>query len=218
MLDTPTEPAKMRALHSSSALVVNVFDYWRERDPDAVARSLNIDPVNPVALSFEKQLRTGMRGTPPTLDLVLKAGECLWAVESKFTEPYQSHAHDAPFRESYFAKGRKRWAEVDLPRCQELAETMHCGSRRFARLDAAQLMKHALGVRHACPSGELLFLWYDVDTPEARELEREIAEFASAVDGALGFRALRYQDVLPRLLGEEAACREYRGYTSERYL
>jgi hypothetical protein len=32
LIDTPSRPAKMRALHSSSALVVNVFDSWLDGD------------------------------------------------------------------------------------------------------------------------------------------------------------------------------------------
>jgi hypothetical protein len=30
---TPSRPSKMKTLHSSSALTVNVFDYWVERAP-----------------------------------------------------------------------------------------------------------------------------------------------------------------------------------------
>jgi len=36
------KPGKITALHSSSALAVNVFDYWRERDPAPVAETLGL--------------------------------------------------------------------------------------------------------------------------------------------------------------------------------
>jgi hypothetical protein len=39
LLDTPTRPAKMKALHSSSALAVNVFDYWTTVDSSPLARA-----------------------------------------------------------------------------------------------------------------------------------------------------------------------------------
>jgi hypothetical protein len=61
LVDTPTRPAKMRALHSSSALAVNVFDYWRDRDmgPPGVAFAFS-DRIT--SLAFEAQFPTGLPG------------------------------------------------------------------------------------------------------------------------------------------------------------
>lgn len=35
-------PGKMQALHSSSAIVVNVFEYWKSKSPDFIAKALKI--------------------------------------------------------------------------------------------------------------------------------------------------------------------------------
>lgn len=38
--DTPTRPAKMKALHSSSALAVNVFDSWVSQENSRLQKAL----------------------------------------------------------------------------------------------------------------------------------------------------------------------------------
>lgn len=211
------EPAKMRALHSSSALVCNVFDHWRGRDRQAIARALLVpDAVEEIRL--EAKLPTGLRGTPPTLDLLLVAATRLaWGIESKFTEPYQARAEREPFASAYFADEGGLWARRGLPRCQALAEDVNDGRVRFRYLDAPQLLKHALGIRRTYPDGKLLLLWYDVGAPEARALEAEIAMFAGAVDDALGFRAMTHQDVFARLSKAPAAPAGYVDYLRTRY-
>jgi hypothetical protein len=45
---------KMHALHSSSALAVNVFHYWRERDKTLLAQAMEIPSRNIASLQFEK--------------------------------------------------------------------------------------------------------------------------------------------------------------------
>ena len=107
MEDRPNAPAKMKAMHSSSALVCNVFEYWHLQ-PEAVARALQIaEPV--ISLEFEAKLPTGLRGTPPTLDLLLISTDDLaWGVESKFTEPFQGKDRKA-FASSYFEADEGLW-------------------------------------------------------------------------------------------------------------
>src|SRR4051812_26106555 len=51
-------PAKMSALHSSSALVVNVFDCWVEQ-PDVILAALDL-PTGAVSMRFEAQFPTGL--------------------------------------------------------------------------------------------------------------------------------------------------------------
>jgi hypothetical protein len=42
--DRPTGPAKMRALHSSSALAVNFFDAWVREDTKPLMGIFGLDP------------------------------------------------------------------------------------------------------------------------------------------------------------------------------
>lgn len=217
LTDRPAEPAKMQAVHSSSALVCNVFDYWRSTDPGAIGRALAI-PSSATELHFEAQLPTGLRGTPPTLDLLLVAsGTLAWGVESKFTEPFQPNVKRAAFAESYFEDDAGLWARLGLPRCQRLAERLSEGRLQFPHLDAAQLLKHTLGVRRKYPKGKLLLLWYDVDAPDARAFAAEIRVFTHSIDEELGFRAVTHQEVFARLSSEPAAAPAYVDYVRSRY-
>ena len=144
---------KMRALHSSSALVVNIFDYWRGRPMDWLVDALSLGS-EPSSVRFEVQFRTGLRGNPPNLDLAfaLADGRTV-AVESKFTETYARASHSEPFKPKYFPNGKRLWHDRGLPRCEELAGRLYRGERPFRYLNAAQLLKHALGL--AQPSADL---------------------------------------------------------------
>ena len=57
--DTPNRPAKMKALHSSSALAVNFFDFWTEQDKSALQRALSLDMAI-TSITFEEQFPTGL--------------------------------------------------------------------------------------------------------------------------------------------------------------
>ena len=72
----------MRALHSSSVLVANFFDYWTERDKIPLLSALGMDSVGGQTLDFESQFPTVLEGTPPHLDLV----------EGYPVRPEESHA------------------------------------------------------------------------------------------------------------------------------
>jgi len=211
------EPANMRALYSSSALVCNVFDYWRNADADAIGRCFAIP--NPLTgVRFEAQLSSGLRGTPPTLDLLLVAAEDLaWGVESKFTEPYQGRPMRAPFVETYFNSEAGLWASLGLSKCQHLAERLNRGIVEFAYLDAAQLLKHTLGVRRKFRDGRLIFLWFNSKTSEGENLSCEIRLFSQSVDPMLGFRAVTYQEVFARLEREPLANTLHVDYLRSRY-
>jgi hypothetical protein len=152
LTDGPDGRAKMRALHSSSALVCNVFEHWRT-NPAAVSRAFAI-PHTIAKIQFEAKLHTGLGGTPPTLDLLLVASEKLaWGVESKFTEPFQSKPKKNLFSSSYFKVAGGLWNSRGLPRCEALVRSLHAGQIAFFYLDAAQLLKHTLGIRSGYRDG-----------------------------------------------------------------
>lgn len=79
---------KIQALHSSAALACNFFDYWRGRDLGLLSRALGIS-VRLCAVAFEQKFPTRLGGIAPNLDVVLYGCDgSLFAVESKFTEPF----------------------------------------------------------------------------------------------------------------------------------
>ncbi len=211
------ESPKMCALHSSSALVCNVFDYWQLVDQRAIARLLGIASPE-VDVRFEAELSSGLQGTKPTLDLLLVgSGSQAWGIESKFTEPFGHSQLRPPFQKSYFAPPEGRWKTLGLPACQKLAEDLRDGVEVFKYVEAPQLLKHVLGLRRQYREAQLVLLWFQVDAEESEAFATEIDRFAEAVDESLGFRAITYQDVFGRIAEEPAATPEYRAYLQARY-
>jgi hypothetical protein len=100
-------PAKMSALHSSSALVVNFFDRWIDQ-PDVILEALDL-PTGGVSMRFESQFATGLRGIPPNLDAAIKWADGTWlGIESKFTEWLTPKPPDKDsFKDKYFPDGFK---------------------------------------------------------------------------------------------------------------
>ena len=98
--------------------------------------------------------------------------------------------------------------------------------RKTKRLDAAQLIKHILGLRtdnekiSKDKKITLLYLWYDVPGTEGYEHRQEIEAFASIVkaDG-INFRHITYQEVIFNLKENYYdEHKDYIDYLVERYL
>jgi hypothetical protein len=75
---------KMRAPFSSSALVVNHFSPFKSHEPQLRINGLSDFQAN--TLRFEAKCPTGLKGTPPHLDVLITAPTHVLAIESKCTE------------------------------------------------------------------------------------------------------------------------------------
>jgi hypothetical protein len=209
---------KMRALHSSSALAVNVFEHWRQAgERTALADAFGLDrPI--VDVRFEQQFDNHLPGMPPNLDVVLALdGGSIMAIESKFLEPYGRHVHG--FKPKYF-EALGAWTAHGLTACQSLADELQGDPTIYRWLHAEQLLKHIVGLAaSARVPWTLLYLWYEVPGPEASAHAEEVAAFARQVSAdGISFQALTYQVLLaglrPRVTNEDA---EYVAYLEERY-
>jgi hypothetical protein len=215
-----TSPAKMRALHSSSALAVNAFDYWSAGDCAPLTSALEMDEVAG-PLAFERKFKTGLRGNPPNLDVVLPLTLGItFAIESKFTEWVKPKSGSKPpFKEKYFESDEGVWRNVGLPECQSLAQDVQDGIERFIHLDAPQLLKHALGLtKQTGQEFMLCYLYFDWPSPESDIHRHEVGRFASRVGTEVRFRSMTYQDLFARLrrtCGPEHVA--YLGYLLGRY-
>ena len=214
-------PAKILALHSSAALAINVFQYWEKRLGPELPRALGIEEAL-AAVSIEQQFPSGLRGTPPTLDVVLTLADGrLIAIESKFTEwMTKKRVKLDDFSSKYLSADPGHWVACDLPRCQQLATEIATGAVSFRQLDALQLLKHALGLqRNAAGRFSLLYLYYDYEgASDLAGLHRdEAARFASLVDNALGFRSLSYQRLFAALAERAGTDADYIHYMRARY-
>ncbi len=206
----------MRALLSSSALAVNFFDPWRSIDKASLGAALQVGA--PVAdLRFEYVCRNYPVGPrSPNLDLLatLANGRRV-AIESKFAEPYRSPGRDAKLAAKYFKTQDGYWTHVGLSKAQSVAETLRA---RWEYLDAAQLLKHMLGLANDGCASVLLYLWFDTGLEDAVQHRREIGMFAEAVRGDhLEFRALTYQEAFDALEPPSSPAGGWHDYMATRY-
>lgn len=220
-------PGKMQALHSSSALGVNVFQYWITVDDSAsIAAACGLcrrGSGDPERIEFEAQYPIDDRfAVPPNLDVVIhnRSGARIraHAIECKFSEAYGSREH-AGLKPAYLGL-EYVWGKI--PALRDLAVRISPTDAVFELLHGAQLIKHILGLTREYGHGRfrLLYLWYDVLGPEGVAHRRDVEHFASAAtsDGVL-FHALTYQELvlgMARTFGDKHE--EYVQYLTDRYV
>jgi hypothetical protein len=211
------KPGKMQSLRSSSALSYNVFAPWIASDLQPLARALGVK-LSDGTMRFERQFRHGLNSMPPNIDVALDNDQRRpLGIESKFTEPYGPKKDHPPLDQKYFVGNATRWADLDLPRCQDLAASIGT-SLRFKRLGVGQLVKHILGLAWTTKSSpRLMYVWYDSGCNEANEHRDELARFRELIDSAIDFSAQTYQDVFAILLREREPVRGYHSYLRRRY-
>src|SRR5205085_7770218 len=83
------------------------------------------------------------------------------------------------FKPTYFPEGRSLWADAGLPGAQLLADRVNDGSAPFDVLDAAQLLKHMLGLQSGGQPWSLCCLWYDVGGEISQMHQRDLDRFSS---------------------------------------
>lgn len=208
---------KIFAVHSSSALVCNFFEYWRFRDKALLAKAFKFDQ-GIKSLVYEQKLSMGMQGNMPNLDLfmILNNGQAV-AVESKFTEWVSKKSKNKPFADSY--KKRDRWNEVGLPNCQKLVDKIYSEDESFLYLNAPQLLKHALGLANMHSNkSKLIYLYYDFDTSISEIHKKEIERFKNALNGELNFKELTYQELFREIQKNKSDIEEeYLSKLEEKY-
>lgn len=219
--DYPHKPAKMRAVHSTSALAVNVFQYLAGIGRlDAVVDGVDAPAYRSAALVFEDKYPVGNGfGIAPNIDVVIKPISEQYpvvAIECKFSEAYRANPNKG-LKPKYLAAA-ELWPE--LPGLHQLAFAMSPDDTRFQFLHADQLVKHILGLRRKYGRNFcLVYLWYGADREEGRIHAQEAAVFAEvARSDGVGLVSITYQELIQRLaqeVGDEHA--EYVEYLVTRY-
>ena len=215
-----TRPARLYSLCSSAALVVNVFGWWRGRDQTALLEALGVGGAGGTELEFEKSLPTGLPGDPPTVDVALRRpdGRCV-AVESKLAEWLVPRPRGKRvFKEKYFAQGRPVWAAAGLARCQALAEDLQDGRERPKYLNAAQILKHALGLAsNGLATSTLVYLYYEMPGKELEQHRAEIERVRERLATEIDLRVTTYQALFRGLRDLSELERDYVDYLAQRY-
>lgn len=216
-LGAENKKGKMRALHSSSALVVNVFQYWINKNIKEIAVTCGANSeVN--EMHFEVTHPTPLRGTPPHLDVEFSKNKSSpLALESKYTEWIKPKI--STFRPSYLTK-HGLWAQ--FPRCEKLVKRIYEKNDLnviFSHLDAAQLLKHILGLgsKFSPNDFQLLYLWYDVPIPEADQHRSELRVFKEHIGDEVDFQDMSYQELFKTLKRIPEVDQTYVSYLRERY-
>ncbi len=218
-------PAKIQALHSSSALGINVFDYWRgSKDLSIITASCGLSLSGRKLtgeILFEQQVRIDDRFQYcPNLDVMIipQTGRYkAFAIECKFTEAYSSRGHGG--LDSKYFENKDIWQ--NLSATKRLAKEISPDDSRFEHLHAAQLVKHIFGLNRKFGHSRyrFLYLWYDALGEAGLNHRQEIEAFADVVrsDGVL-FHGTTYQDLIFRLAQYREDHSKYVSYITERYL
>jgi len=171
---------KFRAAHSSSALAVNTFGPWRNHPERLSLRG----KTGFESLQFERKCPTGLGGFPPNLDVLIEGSHLVIGVESKFLEIL------APKQPKFAAS----YTRENLPRMEEnwaaWMDEMKKGPKQY--LDAAQLVRHYLGLRNQPEfKGKkivLLYLFWEPrnwkEFAEYRTHRKELEVFREKVKGS----------------------------------
>jgi hypothetical protein len=222
MLDADGKPAKMRALHSSSALAINVFAYWEDRsDLTPLLSAMSVD-AGAGTLEFERKLPTGARrGKPPNVDVVISTTTgLLVGVESKFTEWMTPKLALGKSLAPYIDGAESYWSRVGMAAAHSIALDVHRGTAKYRYLDVPQLLKHCLGLARASGPGRWLLRYVyfgatggDIPTEHAKE----IARFAERVQPDVDFSAVSYQALAASLARDDTIDPAYLTYLRERY-
>lgn len=219
-------PAKIQALHSSSALGINLFDYWREiSDCLVLFFACGLSRAGSQLsgeITFEQKFKIDDRFQySPNVDVVFLPSNPLkskvFAIECKFTEAYSSRHHGG-LDQKYFTT-ETVWE--NLPAIKRLAQEISPDDRRFVHLHAAQLIKHTLGLNRKFGHSRyrLLYLWYDALGESGSKHRQEVEEFSEIIrsDGVL-FHATTYQELIVCLSKYREQHSKYVSYLTGRYL
>jgi len=208
---------KMQALHSSSALVINVFEYWRSQSVDFIAQACGASK-RATSLHFERTYPTGLGGIPPHLDIEFSGTlSSQFVIESKFTELYhrktKRHIKDKYLNSSLWKGLAGCESLIRLIRKEETAKTS------FSFLDVPQLLKHILGLttKFGKRGFELLYLWYDYPSLEAEKHRQEIRDFEKSISSEVLFREMTYQELFVKIRDSTKASTDYVNYLADRY-
>jgi hypothetical protein len=220
-----SRPAKMQALHSSSALGVNIFDYWRmSSDLSTIASSCGLSKKGRVFsgdIRFEYKFPIDDRFRfAPNMDVVIlpqsRTYKC-YAIECKFTEAYAGYGHGG-FDPKYF-DNEDVWD--GLSDTKLLAKNISPDDERFKYLHAAQLIKHILGLNREFEKNQyrLLYLYYDALGEAGYRHRCEVDDFAETTKSdRIAFHHITYQELITRLAQYRDQHHAYIEYLTERYL
>jgi hypothetical protein len=187
LLDT----ARLRLPQSASAMALNSFLPWRDRSEGLVL--VGQGPFT--ELRFAARCPTGVRGTPPLLDLLAANGDSLVAVAARGAD----YIGRKPSRLAAAYAGTR--LPDDMAGWQSLLDLLEGEPGRFRHIDAVALLKNAIGLARTFPGRRLtlLYLFWEPRTADDLAFHRHRAEIrllAQTVQGAVvSFEARSFDEL-----------------------
>lgn len=219
-------PSKMQAVHSSSALGVNIFQYWQSnKEVGKIAHACGFcRKTTKISkdISFEVKYSIDERFQySPNIDVVMNNDPAsqykVFAIECKFTEAYTDRERSGI---------KKKYLDLDIweeiPYLHDLAKSISPDDDQFQHLHSAQLIKHILGLKKVFgkTNFRLLYLWYDALGSEGEKHRVEISKFLEvAKSDNIAIHELSYQELIAKLADNyRVAHKKYVEYITSRYL
>lgn len=218
---------KMCAVHSSSVIGVNVFQYWKNKTIPEIAYVLGLcrkDNKSAQEIHFEQKFKISNKFRfDPNIDAVIYNSENdrikAFGIECKFSEAYSSRNHPG-LKERYLIEIPEQWK--DIPKLFDFAKTISPNDKSFNHLHPAQLIKHILGLKkkYGKSGFRLLYLWYDVLGKEGCQHREEIEKFTEIAKlDNIKFHSISYQALIIKMKKEYYTGNEkYINYLTDRYL
>jgi hypothetical protein len=175
--------SKFKALYSSSALCVNYFGFFTRH----LNKFVLLGESNFGVGKFEVKLPTGLKGTAPNLDFVLKNDSSIIGIESKFLELLtpKKPIFSLSYSDSFLNTVDKGLSKIVNHYRTNNGKT-YC--------DTAQLIKHSIGLlkekKKGDKSAKLIYLyWEPINANEYYEYSQhkmELADFADRMKAISG--------------------------------
>lgn len=216
------DPGKIQALHSSSALAVNFFEYWKaSSDKEFLAKGLKIPSKNIVDIRFEQKYPILNRNhPPPNIDVEIQyEDKNVCAIECKFTEAYSKRENTNGIQTEYIKNAS--WA--GLSNLLAFAKSI-CPTDEINKcLHPAQLIKHTLGLMKEFKDKKkfrLLYLWYDAYGEEGSVHRKELDSFSAIMkNDGITFQSITWQELITSMGTKHFPVhKDYFDYITERYL
>lgn len=209
--------SKFLAPHSSSALAVNSFGWFFRRPGLLDLPGHGVQDL----VGFEQKFPTGLaRAEAPHLDVVLANDTGIVVIESKCLE-FLSPG-DPKFSERYRTEITDERSQG--PWYREMVRILEGRGESYRHLDAAQLIKHALGLSYQQERPvTLLYLWWEPANADAFPVfaahRGEVDRFSRNLgQGQPNFFAMSYNDLWSHWLqSPNAAVRQHSRNLIRRY-
>ena len=198
-----------------------MFGYWRDRDVAPLLAALGVAGVRRLALTFEEPLPTGLAGDAPTTDVRLDLADGRYvAIESKYGEwLVRRPRNKRVFKDKYFPQGGERRLGGRRVAAVPSARRGPASRPRAVQvLHAAQLLKHALGLKRSVQRTACSCTCTTIGRGARRP---RIARRSSACWRGSCPRSicasLTYQALFRALCAEPTVARDYVDYLGQRY-